>query len=136
MVLKISKKLWEKIHKMQSLDSIKEIINKYEVFILDQWGVMHDGNNGYPHAIKCINYLNANNKKLIIISNSSKRKKSSINLLPILGFNSNLFDEVITSGEMIWQAISLSLKEYGDNLKKCFHILIILKRMESNIEMA
>lgn len=107
---------------MQSLESIREIINKYEVFILDQWGVMHDGNNGYSHAIKCINYLKANNKKLIIISNSSKRKQSSINHLPILGFNSDLFEEVITSGEMIWQAISLSLDQYGDNLKKCFHI--------------
>ena len=107
---------------MQSLEGIREIINKYEVFILDQWGVIHDGNKGYPNAIKCINYLKANNKKLIIISNSSKRKQSSINRLPILGFNSDLFDEVITSGEMIWQTISLSLKEYGDNLKKCFHI--------------
>ncbi len=107
---------------MQSLENIREIINKYEVFILDQWGVIHDGNKGYSHAIKCINYLKANNKKLIIISNSSKRKQSSINRLPILGFNSDLFDEVITSGEMVWQTISLSLQEYGDNLKKCFHI--------------
>ena len=105
---------------MQSIEGIKEIIDKYEVFILDQWGVIHDGNKGYSYAIKCINYLKANNKKLIIISNSSKRKQSSINRLPILGFNSDLFDEVITSGEMIWQAISLSLGEYGDNLKKCF----------------
>ena len=107
---------------MQFLEGIREIINKYEVFILDQWGVMHDGNKAYFHAIKCINYLKANNKKLIIISNSSKRKQSSINRLPILGFNSDLFDEVITSGEMIWQAISISLEKYGDNLKKCFHI--------------
>ena len=107
---------------MQSLEGIREIINRYEVFILDQWGVIHDGNKGYSNAIKCVNYLKANNKKLIIISNSSKRKQSSINRLPILGFNSDLFDEVITSGEMIWQAISLSLKKYGDNLKKCFHI--------------
>ena len=107
---------------MKTLESIREIIKKYEVFILDQWGVIHDGNRGYSHAIKCINYLKANNKKLIIISNSSKRKQSSINRLPILGFDSNLFDEVITSGEMIWQTISLSLKEYGKNLKKCFHI--------------
>ena len=59
---------------------------------------------------------------MIIISNSSKRKQSSINRLPILGFNSDLFDEVITSGEMIWRTISLSLEEYGNNLKKCFHI--------------
>ena len=107
---------------MQSLEGIREIINKYEVFILDQWGVIHDGNKGYAHAIRCINYLKANNKKLIIISNSSKRKQSSINRLPILGFNSYLFDEVLTSGEMIWQTIALSLQEYGDNLKKCFHI--------------
>ena len=107
---------------MQSIEGIKEIIEIYEVFILDQWGVIHDGNKGYPNAIKCINYLKANNKKLIIISNSSKRKQSSINRLPILGFNSDVFDEVITSGEMIWQAISLSLGEYGDNLNKCFHI--------------
>ena len=63
---------------MQSLKGIGEIINKYEVFILDQWGVMHDGNKAYSNAIKCIDYLKANNKKLIIISNSSKRKKSSI----------------------------------------------------------
>ena len=77
---------------MQSLESIREIINKYEVFILDQWGVIHDGNEGYAHAIRCINYLKANNKKLIIISNSSKRKQTSINRLTILGFNSDLFD--------------------------------------------
>ena len=107
---------------MQSLEGIRGIINKYEVFILDQWGVIHDGNKGYPNAIKCIKYLKTNNKKLIIISNSSKRKQSSINRLPKFGFNSDSFDEVITSGEMIWQTISLSLKKYGDNLKKCFHI--------------
>ena len=47
---------------MQSIEGIKEIIDKYEVFILDQWGVMHDGNKGYSHAIRCINYLKVNNK--------------------------------------------------------------------------
>ena len=52
---------------MQSLEGIREIINKYEVFILDQWGVIHDGNKGYAHAIKCINYLKTNNKKVNLI---------------------------------------------------------------------
>ncbi len=107
---------------MKSIDSIKCIISKYEVFILDQWGVMHDGEEGYSFAAECINYLKENNKKLIVISNSSKRKQSSIDSLPSLGFNPELFDQVITSGEMIWQTISQSLDKYGHNLKKCFHI--------------
>ena len=75
MVLELLKKSLEKIHKMKTLENIREIINKYEVFILDQWGVIHDGNRGYSHAIKCINYLKANNKKLIIFQILQKENK-------------------------------------------------------------
>ena len=107
---------------MISLKGIKEIIDKYEVFILDQWGVLHDGEKGYPFAIDCVNFLKKENKKIIIISNSSKRKNSSIKKLPSLGYEIDLFDEVMTSGEMIWNTIYFSLKNYGKNLKKCFHI--------------
>jgi len=104
------------------IQGIKNIIDNYEVFILDQWGVMHDGKTGYPHAIECVNHIKSRNKKLIIISNSSKRKKNSIDRLPFLGFDTNLFEEVQTSGEMIWRAIALSLQKYGKNLKKCFYM--------------
>ncbi len=105
------------------IQGINNIIDNYEVFILDQWGVMHDGKQGYPYAIECIDYLKIKNKKLIIISNSSKRKKDSIKRLPSLGFNPIFFEEVLTSGEMVWQAVSLSLHKYGNNLKKCFYML-------------
>ena len=104
------------------IKGIRNIIDNYEVFILDQWGVMHDGNAGYSHAIQCINCIKSRNKKLIIISNSSKRKKDSISRLPSLGFSTNFFEEVQTSGEMVWQAIALSLQKYGKNLKKCFYM--------------
>ena len=88
---------------MKKIESIEEIINDYDNFIIDQWGVMHDGTFGYEHAFNSINLLNSNNKNLFIISNSSKRSKSSIDKLPNLGFNKNSFSEVITSGEMIWR---------------------------------
>ena len=104
------------------IDSISDIISLYDVFILDQWGVMHDGYNGYEHAINSVEKLIKDNKKLIIISNSSKRKISSISRLKNLGFNKNHFIEVMTSGEMIWQEISHSIHNYGNNLKNCFHI--------------
>ena len=106
---------------MIKINSILDIINKYENFIIDQWGVMHNGEIGYKHAIETIDYLEKMNKNLFIISNSSKRKKSSQERLPKLGFKDKSFINVLTSGEMIWQSIR---KKYSklENKKKCFHI--------------
>ena len=106
---------------MKKINSIEEIINDYDNFIIDQWGVMHDGTFGYDHAFNSINILNSNNKNLFIISNSSKRSKSSIDRLPKLGFKKKSFINTVTSGEMIWQL--LKEKFLGDkNKKNCFHI--------------
>ena len=104
------------------IENISDISSLYDVFILDQWGVMHDGYKGYDHAIESIKKLIEANKKLIIISNSSKRKISSIGRLKSLGFNKNNFIEVMTSGEMIWQELSHSINNYGNDIKNCYHI--------------
>ncbi len=106
---------------MKKIKSIEEIINDYDNFIIDQWGVMHDGTFGYEHAFNSINILKSNNKNLFIISNSSKRSKSSIDNLPKLGFKKNSFINTVTSGEMTWQFLK---KKFIDenNKKNCFHI--------------
>ena len=54
--------------KEKMLNNINEIILKYEVFILDQWGVMHDGHYGYDHSIDAVKHLIYKNKQLIINS--------------------------------------------------------------------
>ncbi len=106
---------------MIKIKSLLEIINNYENYIIDQWGVMHDGVEGYKHAIKTINYLKSKNKNLFIISNSSKRKKSSEEKIPYLGFNKNSFINIVTSGEMIWNKIQKKYSLIKDK-KKCLHI--------------
>jgi len=108
---------------IKNIKSLSEIAEQYELFIIDQWGVMHDGQQGYSFAIKCIKKLIELKKKLIIISNSSKRKKTSIERLSKLGFDKNDFSGVITSGEMIWQNLykkkNFAFKKLG---KRCFHL--------------
>ena len=111
---------------MKNIDTIKginEIVNNYDTFILDQWGVMHDGQEGYELAIQCVEHLYKKNKQLIIISNSSKRKASTTNRLSTLGFDPRHFIQIMTSGEMIWQ--SLIKKNYNFTrklLKNYFYI--------------
>ena len=108
---------------MKNIFGIRDILNKYDVFILDQWGVMHDGSKGYKQAISCVKKLYNLNKKIIIISNSSKRKESTLENLSILGFNTDHFLEVMTSGEMIWQSLVNQSHNFTKKLKKnCYHI--------------
>ena len=52
---------------MNVINSILDIIDSYDNFILDQWGVMHDGKTGYKHAIDAVRHLEDKNKKLFII---------------------------------------------------------------------
>ena len=104
------------------INSFSEISDKYNLFILDQWGVMHDGHYGYAHAIDAVKHLIYKNKQLIIISNSSKRRISSINRLKDLGFDKNNFIEVMTSGEMIWQELKDFSYKYDFKSNNCFHI--------------
>ena len=104
------------------INSFSEISDKYNLFILDQWGVMHDGHYGYDHAIDAVKHLIYKNKQLIIISNSSKRRISSINRLKDLGFDKNNFIEVMTSGEMIWQELKDFSYKYDFKSNNCFHI--------------
>ena len=108
---------------VKNISGLKEVFQNYDIFILDQWGVMHDGYNGYREAIKCTYDLIAHRKKLIIISNSSKKSKSTSERLPSLGFNPNQFVEIMTSGEMVWKKlvdeVFVKDKKLGKN---CFHI--------------
>lgn len=109
--------------KVLSINGLKQIYDNYDTFIIDQWGVMHDGLKGYAKAIKCVDQLFLENKNLIIISNSSRRKIDTIKRLPILGFNPNYFKEVMTSGEMIWQSLYKDSYDEINNLgKNCFYI--------------
>ena len=111
------------MNKTESIVGLKDIIDRYDVFILDLWGVMHNGEEGYTAAIKCVETLHEVNKKLIIISNSSKRKHSTAVRLSDFGYRKIYFLEIMTSGEMIWQSLVNLNHDFTKKLQKnCFHI--------------
>ena len=49
---------------MRELKGLKEIFNNYDTFIIDLWGVMHNGIMLNPKAIEAIENLKKNSKKL------------------------------------------------------------------------
>ena len=81
---------------------LEELAERYDAFLIDQWGVMHNGKTAYPKAIECMAKLAERGKKIVLLSNSSRRKGNSMKKLDAMGFASNTVIDVVTSGEMGW----------------------------------
>jgi len=80
--------------------SSPELLEKYDTFLLDMWGVMHDGSKPYEGVLQTVEELKKAGKKMIILSNSSKRRENSEKMLVKLGFDPSDFDNIITSGDI------------------------------------
>ena len=107
---------------MKSISSFKKLVNNYDYFLFDQWGVLHNGSYKFPRAVECLKYLKENGKKIILISNSSRPTKQSIKNLDKLGINNDLYDYCITSGQIALDFIEEDIfKKYG---KKCFPLAL------------
>ncbi|KAG7372580.1 HAD-like domain containing protein [Nitzschia inconspicua] len=78
-----------------------DIIDRYDAFILDQFGVLHNGQDALPGAIELVEYLaTQKQKKLIILSNTSAPADKAMAKLPKFGFDPSHFTGgAVTSGE-------------------------------------
>lgn len=59
-----------------------------------------DGMDALPGTVECLEELRAKGKRLVILSNTSKREAYTMQRLPRFGFRAELFDGGVTSGEV------------------------------------
>lgn len=88
---------------MHRLDTLEDVAHRYDAIVLDQWGVLHDGDVPYRHAVACLKNLKAKGLRLAVLSNSGKRAAPNASRITGMGFHAGLFDVVMTSGEALWQ---------------------------------
>ncbi|KDO45946.1 hypothetical protein CISIN_1g016204mg [Citrus sinensis] len=92
-------------HLFQTLNGLRHIAEtrRFKAWLLDQFGVLHDGKKPYPGAISTLEMLATTGAKMVVISNSSRRASTTIDKLKSLGFDPSLFAGAITSGELTHQ---------------------------------
>jgi HAD superfamily hydrolase (TIGR01459 family) len=90
---------------MRHLDGIAPLAGHYDGFILDLWGVVHDGVKLYPKARHTIQRLRERGKRIVMLSNAPRRAAMAAAGLTRLGIEPDLYDGVMTSGESVWHAL-------------------------------
>ena len=95
-------------HDPQKLKGISEISDKFDVYFIDLWGVIHNGVQCYPEALKVLEKLKEQNKKIVLISNAPRPSAVVKVFLQTIGLQSSCYDFLVTSGDITREYISLN----------------------------
>ena len=84
----------------KSLDKfgLKSIADKYDLFFIDIWGVLHNGIKLNDSSIQTLEYLSKLNKEFVLLTNAPRPNLTVVNFLKKMGLT-KFFENISTSGE-------------------------------------
>ncbi len=85
------------------VEGLRELAGFYDGFIVDLWGVVHDGVAPYPAALDCLHRLRG--RPVLLLSNAPRRAASARRMLQRMGVADELYTGILTSGEAAWLAL-------------------------------
>jgi HAD superfamily hydrolase (TIGR01459 family) len=90
---------------MRFLTGFASLADDYDGFVLDLWGVIHDGVNAFPHAVDCLTHLRAAGKKTLLLSNVPRPNEAVRTMMRRMGIEDALYTDILTSGEAVRRAL-------------------------------
>ena len=103
--------------KLRDLNHLSEIFQPYDTFIIDLWGVMHNGICLNSKAVEVLEKLSENSKNIIFLSNAPRPSYKVIEFLKKLKMDDKFLKNVFTSGEVALN--SLNKNKFGE---KFYHL--------------
>ena len=103
----------------KNLDSkgLQSIVENYDLFYIDLWGVVHNGIHLHNEAINVLKKLSDLKKDFILLTNAPRPNLSVKNFLKKMGMDENIRNHIFTSGEA-----ALNYLKNNYSKEKFFHI--------------
>ena len=80
-------------------EGLSSIVDDYQLFYVDLWGVVHNGVSLHQEAIKALNEITKKKKNYILLTNAPRPNHAVKSFLKKLGMDKEIRDHVFTSGE-------------------------------------
>lgn len=90
---------------MKRIDGLRKIADQFDLFLVDQYGVLHDGVAAYPGAIDGLIKLTSLGRKIVVLTNSGKSSAANRARLGALGFANSGLNAVVSSGDVALQCV-------------------------------
>ena len=99
------------------MNHLSEVFAAYDTFVIDLWGVIHNGIKLNEKAIEAVAQLKKKSKKIVFLSNAPRPSVKVVNFLLKMKMEKKYLSNVMTSGEAAMQAINQN--KFG---KTFFHL--------------
>ena len=66
---------------------LKSIVDSYDLFFIDIWGVVHNGIKLYDNSLEVLENLSNLNKEFILLTNAPRPSSTVVNFLKKMGLN-------------------------------------------------
>ena len=104
----------------QTIEGISAVAHRYRGVILDLWGVIHNGEATFPHAIAALDELHRRGVGICLLSNSPRRAEEVASRLSAMGVESSRYQHLITSGELVFGTLGGPVRDSGSPLGRNF----------------
>jgi len=102
---------------------LSAVADRYDAFIIDLWGVMHDGLRAYPAAVEALRQLRRAGKRSVMLSNAPRRAAVIAARNAEMGLPEDLPDHLLSSGEDAWQHLKTRPDAWYRALgPRCYHL--------------
>lgn len=82
-----------------ALAGLSEIASRYDAFLCDVWGVVHNGLEAHPSAVEAlVNYRKAGGR-VVFITNAPRPSPPIVDMLDRLGVPRSAYDAIVSSGD-------------------------------------
>ncbi len=80
--------------------SFHQMLTNYDAFLIDLWGVIHDGQALYPGVVRVLTELSLAGKPVLFLSNAPRVSAKAASRLGELGIGAGLYHGLVTSGQV------------------------------------
>jgi HAD superfamily hydrolase (TIGR01459 family) len=84
------------------IESIADTFADYDGYVLDLWGVVHDGRQPYPGVPEALAAMHAAGKRIAFLTNAPRRAWFIAGMLDRMGLDRAHYDGIMSSGEATW----------------------------------
>ena len=98
-------------------EGLSSIVDNYQLFYIDLWGVVHNGVTLHQEALKVLKEISNKGKEYILLTNAPRPNNVVKSFLEKMGMEKDARECVFTSGEASLNYIKKNLKN-----KKFFHV--------------